>query len=164
MPYAISCWGFGPFAFGFEGVEVRAPRQSFQNHVGLLAARRIVRAPCESMTKRPRLQTLKPRVATLSTTRSGIREASSTSWRTVGQSAASRGYDHRWRAARLQFLADNPFCPCGMLATVVDHVVAHHGDEALFWDMNNWAPMCASCHGRKTVREQREARGGGSTL
>ena len=35
-------------------------------------------------------------------------------------------------------------------ATVVDHIVPHRGDYALFWDENNWQPLCKSCHDRKT--------------
>ncbi len=35
-------------------------------------------------------------------------------------------------------------------ATVVDHIVPHRGDRALFWDENNWQALCKSCHDRKT--------------
>jgi 5-methylcytosine-specific restriction protein A len=38
-------------------------------------------------------------------------------------------------------------------ATVVDHVIPHKGDKALFWDESNWQPMCAPCHSSKTVKE-----------
>jgi 5-methylcytosine-specific restriction endonuclease McrA len=38
-----------------------------------------------------------------------------------------------------------------MFAQVVDHVIPHQGDLALFWDRRNWAPRCASCHNRKTA-------------
>ena len=112
------------------------------------------------MTKRPKLTTLRPRVAELKPGRPGIRTAVAGSWRTTDQSAASRGYDHRWRQARLDFLAEHPFCACGMLASVVDHIRPHRGDQQLFWERGNWQPMCASCHGRKIVQEQREALGG----
>ena len=44
---------------------------------------------------------------------------------------------------------------CTGIATVVDHI---NGFDRLFdskfWDTNNWQPMCASCHGRKTKQEQ----------
>ncbi|QGT99520.1 Phage holin [Candidatus Syntrophocurvum alkaliphilum] len=71
-------------------------------------------------------------------------------------SAASRGYDSRWRKARKRFLKANPLCRyCekeGRItpATVVDHIVPHRGDEKLFWDEGNWQPLCKRCHDRKT--------------
>jgi 5-methylcytosine-specific restriction protein A len=40
-------------------------------------------------------------------------------------------------------------------ATVVDHVVPHRGDAALFWDEVNWAALCKRCHDAKTAREGR---------
>lgn len=74
--------------------------------------------------------------------------------------AAQRGYDARWRKARLRFLRQNPLCvECqrhGKLtpATVVDHIRPHKGDPVLFWDSeNNWQALCATCHNRKTARE-----------
>ena len=36
---------------------------------------------------------------------------------------------------------------------VVDHIVPHRGDSNLFWDRNNWQPLCKPCHDRKTGRE-----------
>jgi len=67
-------------------------------------------------------------------------------------SAAERGYGPAWRAARASFLAAHPACAtCGAPASVVDHVRAHKGDQALFWDRANWQPLCASCHSRKTA-------------
>lgn len=32
------------------------------------------------------------------------------------------------------------------VATVVDHVVPHQGDQTLFWDVSNWQPLCATHH------------------
>jgi len=71
-------------------------------------------------------------------------------------SAASRGYDRRWQAARRVFLSrpENALCrPCQQknppqvtAATVVDHIKAHKGDQVLFWDESNWQPSCAPCH------------------
>lgn len=74
-------------------------------------------------------------------------------------SAASRGYDRRWRKAREWFLRRNPLCvEClrnGILtpATVVDHVIPHRGDPTLFWDQTNWQALCKPCHDRKTALE-----------
>ena len=39
-------------------------------------------------------------------------------------------------------------------ATVVDHIVPHRGDMQLFWDQNNWQPLCKDCHDRKTGMEE----------
>ena len=75
--------------------------------------------------------------------------------------AASRGYDARWRRYRAAYLQAHPLCadPFGVHAqpippaTVVDHIVAHKGDHARFWDPANHQPLCASCHGRKSATE-----------
>jgi 5-methylcytosine-specific restriction enzyme A len=73
--------------------------------------------------------------------------------------AAQRGYDHRWRKARLAFLRKNPLCVhCleeGKLtpATVVDHIVPHKGNMELFWNEENWQSLCDSHHSRKTAKE-----------
>ena len=70
--------------------------------------------------------------------------------------AAARGYDAHWRKARKVFLSCHPLCvEClknGVLipATVVDHIVPHRGDRELFWDEQNWQPLCKDCHDRKT--------------
>lgn len=70
-------------------------------------------------------------------------------------SAAERGYDARWRAYRLEFLAANPLCVLCLLeklvtpATVVDHIVDHKGDEALFWDPKNHQAVCKPCHDKR---------------
>ena len=74
-------------------------------------------------------------------------------------SATSRGYGARWRRARAVFLAAHPLCAlcqrdgCVMPATVVDHVIPHQGNQALFWDESNWQALCKRCHDAKTARE-----------
>ena len=69
-------------------------------------------------------------------------------------------YDHRWRRARVAFLAEHPFCVGyraepghAALATVLDHRNPHRGDHGLFWDETNWQGLCVACHGRKTADE-----------
>ena len=66
---------------------------------------------------------------------------------------AGRLYDlRRWRRRSKQFLTENPLCRmCEKIgrvavATLVDHIVPHKGDETLFWDENNWQPLCATDH------------------
>lgn len=74
-------------------------------------------------------------------------------------SSNARGYTGAWRRARKVFLSAHPLCVECMktnkvtAATVVDHVIPHKGDKALFWDESNWQPMCAPCHSSKTVKE-----------
>lgn len=71
-------------------------------------------------------------------------------------SATSRGYDSRWRTASKRYLKSNPLCVhCikenkMVKATVVDHIVPHRGDKALFWDESNWQSLCKRCHDVKT--------------
>lgn len=69
--------------------------------------------------------------------------------------AAKRGYDDRWRKARLAFLKEHPICAeCkDELASVVDHKTPHKGDPELFWDQTNWQELCPTCHNRKTALE-----------
>ena len=75
------------------------------------------------------------------------------------KNAAERGYGNAWRKASKQFLQVHPLCEECMKqgkyvkATVVDHIVAHRGDEKLFWDRDNWRALCKHCHDRKTRRE-----------
>jgi 5-methylcytosine-specific restriction protein A len=73
---------------------------------------------------------------------------------------AERGYNNRWKRARLGYLAKHPLCVhCkehGLvtLATDLDHIVPHKGDMIKFWDFaNNIQPLCHSCHSKKTVKE-----------
>ena len=70
------------------------------------------------------------------------------------KSSRERGYTGKWEKERKAYLADHPFCDCcGAPATVVDHIKPHKGDKRLFWSRSNWQPLCASCHGRKTARQ-----------
>lgn len=61
-------------------------------------------------------------------------------------------YDGRWQRARATYLTAHPLCVlCQQMgrivaATVVDHIVPHRGDQALFWDRANWQSLCKSCH------------------
>lgn len=67
-------------------------------------------------------------------------------------SARERGYGTRWDKTSLGFRERHPLCCCCMAngvvkaATVVDHVVPHRGDMALFWDRSNWQGLCTGCH------------------
>lgn len=61
-------------------------------------------------------------------------------------------YGRRWAKARKIFLASHPLCTmCKQMgqitvATVVDHIQPHRGNQKLFWDTSNWQPLCKHCH------------------
>ena len=82
------------------------------------------------------------------------------SWRTSNQTAAQRGYGYKWQKAREQHLQANPLCVMcradGRVteATVVDHIVAHRGDQSVFWDRDNWQSLCATHHSKDKQREE----------
>lgn len=73
--------------------------------------------------------------------------------------SAQRGYGYKWQQAREGYLRSHPLCAKheerGELvpATVVDHIVPHRGDMAIFWQRTNWQPLCKPCHDVKTARE-----------
>lgn len=89
----------------------------------------------------------------------------------VRGSSHARRYTSRWRRYSVARLARYPLC--GMRddgvrypqhsvctqqqrlepATCTDHIVPHGGDPVLFWDPSNHQSLCASCHSRKTVRD-----------
>lgn len=80
------------------------------------------------------------------------------SWRGGKQGSTARGYSYKWQQARKGWLAKNPLCveckKAGRVkeATVVDHIIPHRGDKALFWDSErNWASLCGPCHTAKTA-------------
>ncbi|HBO7046427.1 TPA: HNH endonuclease, partial [Pseudomonas aeruginosa] len=39
-------------------------------------------------------------------------------------------------------------------ANTVDHIVAHRGDTDLFWDKDNWQPLCGPCHSADKQKEE----------
>ena len=110
-----------------------------------------------------KLQMLKPRVATLKA--SPVRTITPGSWR-GDKTSTERGYGYRWQQARARFLKAHPLCTyCQRegrvtLATVVDHIEPHRGNERLFWDEGNWNALCASCHSSAKQREENRARRG----
>lgn len=76
------------------------------------------------------------------------------SWRTDRRKTAERGYGGRWQRERVAFLKQPENVLCCMCqaerrvtaATVVDHKVAHRGDEVLMWDQSNWQALCKAHH------------------
>ena len=79
------------------------------------------------------------------------------------KSGAARGYNSRWQKARKRYLSDPQHMFCVrcleegkyIRATVVDHIIPHRGDRELFWDENNWQPLCEHHHNVKTMTEDR---------
>lgn len=70
----------------------------------------------------------------------------------------------------MHFLRAHPLCVRHeargetVAASVVDHIVPHRGDKALFWQRDNWQPLCKQCHDIKTATEDGgfgHRRGGG---
>lgn len=115
-----------------------------------------------------KLQSLKPRIQPIKTTRLNgampVDTNGGASWR-FGKSSHERGYGHKWRQAREGWLRKHPLCVyCerrGEItpASVVDHIEPHRGDMALFWKSENWQSLCKSCHDGEKAREEREGRG-----
>lgn len=70
-----------------------------------------------------------------------------------------QGYGWRWQQARIPHLQRNPLCAECLRqariepATVVDHIIPHKGDQALFWNTSNWQSLCKPCHDLKTIKE-----------
>jgi 5-methylcytosine-specific restriction protein A len=73
-------------------------------------------------------------------------------------SARARGYTAEWYRESRAFLRlpENRLCACacGRAADMVDHRIAHKGDQRLFWDRSNWQPMARGCNSRKAIREE----------
>ena len=76
-----------------------------------------------------------------------------------------RGYGNDWRKMRAYHLRNNPLCVAckarGIteVASVVDHIVPHKGDEALRTDPDNLQSLCKRCHDSKTANENRGTEG-----
>ncbi len=75
------------------------------------------------------------------------------------ESAHKRGYNTAWQKSSKRYLIKYPFCAECLKqgihtpAAVVDHIIPHKGNKKLFWDTNNWQPLCKRCHDRKTATE-----------
>lgn len=105
-----------------------------------------------------KLQTLKPKLQVLDARR--VPTMAAGSWRTEGMTSTQRGYGYKWQRAREQFLRENPLCVVctaqGIVtvATVVDHITPHRGDQSLFWRRSNWQSLCSTHHSRDKQREE----------
>lgn len=82
-------------------------------------------------------------------------------------SARERGYTTAWDKAAKGHLDRSPLCVyCAMgawgqpprvtAARLVDHLIPHKGDQAIFWNKRDWVSSCTPCHaGPKQAAEQR---------
>lgn len=65
-----------------------------------------------------------------------------------------------WRRLSKRVLREDPVCPLCLMegrmtaATETDHIIAHKGDKALFYDRANLVGFCKQCHARKTAAER----------
>jgi 5-methylcytosine-specific restriction protein A len=107
---------------------------------------------------RPKLHTLKSRLAVqpdrVPTMQPG-------SWRTSNQSSTQRGYGYAWQKARAEHLYNNPLCVMceaeGIvrIATVVDHMDPHRGNQEVFWNRARWQSLCAHHHSSTKQRDEK---------
>lgn len=84
-------------------------------------------------------------------------------------SARERGYTPAWDKAAKGHLGHHPLCvyctmgawgqqPRVTAATLVDHLIPHKGDQAIFWNRREWVSSCGPCHdGPKQAIERRPA-------
>jgi len=80
-----------------------------------------------------------------------------------------QGYTNDWGRARATYLAEHPLCVMcrargkAVPANVVDHVIPHKGDQALFWDESNWQSLCGPCHNGPKRRQELACERAGTT-
>lgn len=86
---------------------------------------------------------------------------------TLPQKFSKKEYDKtlynstRWREVSRSFLTRNPLClHCKQNNKITpssetDHITPHKGNLKLFWDKDNWQPLCKVCHSLKTASETR---------
>ena len=78
----------------------------------------------------------------------------------------SSSYSYKWQKASAAYLKRHPLCVrCkakdkAVSATEVDHVIPHRHNitDELFWNEDNWQPLCKSCHSKKTNAEPHAGR------
>jgi 5-methylcytosine-specific restriction endonuclease McrA len=75
---------------------------------------------------------------------------------------------YRWQQERKAFLMCNPLCVmCRQAghttaARIVDHIRPHRGDAVLFWDQQNWQPLCKQHH--DSAKQRLEKSGNASAM
>ena len=61
-----------------------------------------------------------------------------------------------WKEIKRRLLKDTLCVVCGEPAKALDHIIAHRGNEQLFFDESNLQPLCSRCHSHKTLSEVRQ--------
>lgn len=83
-------------------------------------------------------------------------------------SAASRGYDHRWRKFRASLIASDPLkwltcAVCGETQRSTSDIELDHiqplAEGGARLDPDNLQPLCGRCHRQKTAQERGRERG-----
>ncbi len=75
------------------------------------------------------------------------------------RSSAARGYGYAWRKLRGEFINENPLCvrclEAGRVVSAehVDHIIPIARAPKRRFDKINLQALCASCHARKTAKE-----------
>jgi len=70
-----------------------------------------------------------------------------------------RGYDNRWLKESLYFRKDKVCIHCdkkgvAKMSQCTDHIIPVSGPkDPLFWNTDNWQPLCHECHSIKTAKE-----------
>lgn len=113
------------------------------------------------MPTRPKKPCTQPGCAELSTT-SHCAHHTPKRKRDTRPTSKARGYGRRWERSRKDFLKQPENAICAMClksdrttpAVLVDHIIPHKGDDALFWDRDNWQGLCRPCHDEKSKLEQ----------
>lgn len=74
------------------------------------------------------------------------------------QKTTERGYDRDWRNYSYRFLHHNKYCyVCSKQSEVVDHRVPWKVDkDKLFWNIQNYLPLCKKCHNTVTSNFDRQ--------
>lgn len=67
----------------------------------------------------------------------------------------------RWKKLRVGVIAEQPFCEMcgGVRGLQVHHKIPPRGNEALFFNRENLAVVCADCHRKITAEEINQRRG-----
>lgn len=86
------------------------------------------------------------------------------------RSARHRGYNRAWELEAARYLRQSPLCRyCALdgrttVASVVDHLYPHRGDQSVFWFRQWWISSCRSCHSGFKQAVERQGRAAIDTL
>lgn len=96
---------------------------------------------------------LEPRCPDLASYRGRCRRHSREQERDINRTGKDIYSTKRWQILRRRRLFIDPLCPCGKIATDVDHIVPLPKGKS--YDLVNTQSLCKTCHSRKTRHEQK---------